>query len=169
MAISRRSLLTENRAVAMANLDQIFWPHVVKNGEDECWPWTGPIFKANGRGYLVVDGEVITSSRLSWIVHFGEPGELQVFVDCKTPNCVNSRHLHTDKCFFSTPARSLFQVRGEQHGMSKLSPTEVLLIRELLDEGHRQVSIAQLFGIRQTQVSNIKTGKHWKHLVSPPR
>lgn len=52
-------------------------------------------------------------------------------------------------------------VKGEDHGGSKLTESDVRRIRKLLDSDIPQKEIASLFGIKQQQVSKINTGKRW--------
>lgn len=53
---------------------------------------------------------------------------------------------------------------GEKNGNAKLSENCVRKIKEFLLSGKTQVSIAKKFGITQTTVSGIKTGRLWKHI-----
>lgn len=48
--------------------------------------------------------------------------------------------------------------------ISKLSKNDVIKIKKLLNEGKTQKTIAKMFNINQTTVSNIKVGKTWKNV-----
>lgn len=54
---------------------------------------------------------------------------------------------------------------GEGNSYHKLSNNDVLSIREHLSLGEKQTSIAKLFGVGGTTISNIKHGLVWKSLV----
>ncbi len=54
--------------------------------------------------------------------------------------------------------------KGEQHGMSKLTERDVLQIREMIKIGIPQVRIAEKFKVHNSNISDIKRGKLWKHL-----
>jgi hypothetical protein len=54
--------------------------------------------------------------------------------------------------------------KGERVCGSKLTASDVKRIRELLNEGFRQRQIAVMFRIDASAVSNIKTGRNWKHI-----
>lgn len=56
--------------------------------------------------------------------------------------------------------------KGESHMWSKLSLDGVLQIKRLLKEGRlSQPKIADMFGVQQSHVSAIKTGKAWAHVL----
>lgn len=54
--------------------------------------------------------------------------------------------------------------RGESDGNSKLTASQVRQIIAHCQAGQRQKDVAQLFGISQSQVSNIVRGASWSHL-----
>ena len=56
--------------------------------------------------------------------------------------------------------------RGERHGMTKLSNVQVANIKKSLKRGAlNQRQIAYFAGVSSNIVSNIKTGKTWKHIT----
>jgi hypothetical protein len=55
-------------------------------------------------------------------------------------------------------------LRGDRVGGSKLTEAAVLEIREALARGELQKVIAARFGVRDSQISRIKTGKRWAWL-----
>jgi hypothetical protein len=60
----------------------------------------------------------------------------------------------------------LIDQKGEKNTQAKLSNEEVLQIRDMLDAGLPQKEIAEIFNIRQSTVSRIKTGRRWTHLTT---
>lgn len=50
---------------------------------------------------------------------------------------------------------------GEAHPRAKLTAEDVAKIRRRLGEGERVTSLASEYGVHQTTVSNIKSGKRW--------
>lgn len=54
---------------------------------------------------------------------------------------------------------------GEKHGNAKLSEAKVALIREEYELGFTQCQLAERHGISQTHVSDLITGKAWRHSV----
>lgn len=55
--------------------------------------------------------------------------------------------------------------KGESHNLSKLKNADVLEIANLLKEGYKPVTVAKMFMVDRTTVSNIKHGKTWSHLT----
>jgi hypothetical protein len=55
-------------------------------------------------------------------------------------------------------------LRGEQIATSKLTATAVLEIRQALARGEQQQVIAARYGVRDSLISRIKTGKRWAWL-----
>lgn len=56
-------------------------------------------------------------------------------------------------------------LRGEQIGISKLTPEKVIEIRRLYASGrYSQQALADMFGVWQTVVSSIVLRKTWKHI-----
>lgn len=53
---------------------------------------------------------------------------------------------------------------GEEHPASKLSVGQILFIHNESNKGVRQKTLADMFGIDQKHVSNIKLKRTWKHL-----
>lgn len=53
---------------------------------------------------------------------------------------------------------------GELHGMSVLTADDVIEIRKSLAAKVPQSRIAKMFGISQSQVSHINTGRNWIHV-----
>lgn len=51
--------------------------------------------------------------------------------------------------------------RGKQPANTKLSPAKILEIRQLLEVGERQSAIAAQFGVEESGISSIKTGRLW--------
>lgn len=55
-------------------------------------------------------------------------------------------------------------IRGERHGMGKLTEADVIEIRKMVKSGTPQRDVGEMFGIKQSQVSRIVTGARWGHV-----
>lgn len=86
---------------------------------------------------------------------------------CDEPRCSNPHHI-----FPGTPrdnSQDAFRKRGawgsiragEDHGLAKLTWVAVRDIRDRLESGEKQRDIALVYGVSQTAVSNIATGRRW--------
>lgn len=56
------------------------------------------------------------------------------------------------------------QARGHKNGSSKLTETEVIDIRSKKKEGIKRQSLAKMFNVAPTTISDICNSKRWKHI-----
>lgn len=152
-------------------IEKRFWSKVDVRSDDECWLWTG--VKADfGYGHLKREVGFWKAHRLSWTLHYGPiPDGLCVCHKCDNPPCVNPKHL-----FLGTQADnsrdmwrkgrakvkggfSHINAKGEHNGRAKIKDCQVQEIRNLYKSGKSQQSIANLYGVGQTQISRIVRGE----------
>ena len=148
-------------------LKENFEARVEKITETGCWIWVGA---QNNQGYGVFRyrGKLHLSHRYSWILYKGEiTGGLQVLHQCDISSCCNPAHLFLGTQKYNMQdmnkkgRRVDNQAKGEQHNQAKLTEEQVRLIRDMPG---KQRSIAREFGVSQTTVWFIKSGKHWGHV-----
>lgn len=135
--------------------------------ENGCWIWQGARKNPGislGYGSVFFNGANMNAHRASWWVHYGPvPSGVHVCHKCDVALCVNPAHL-----FLGTQSDNMRDMwakkrhpKSKPGQSSKLSQSEVAKIRELLGQKTRQKIIAAQFGISQSTVSLISTGKHW--------
>jgi hypothetical protein len=145
---------------------QRFWESIKKGGPDDCWEWQKNK-KSTGYGTIRIHRKTWSSHRVSWIIHFGDPGDLLVCHKCDNRPCCNPNHL-----FLGTTADNTQDMMkkgrgknvGESHARAKLTEADVIEIRKRLANGERHKDIGDLYGVDSTTICNINTGKRWKHL-----
>jgi len=54
---------------------------------------------------------------------------------------------------------------GERNGNSKLTSEDVILVRQMAEEGHTQYRLAELFGVSQSQIWRIIHRVRWKYVA----
>lgn len=144
----------------------------VRVGEpDKCWLWTA---STDSSGY----GKIRSTGSRSWVgahrVALAIHEELDSLPDtrvmcchrCDNRLCVNPHHLYwgdhssnmddmVDRGRWSNGTQT-----GETHHLAILSDAQVVEIRSLLSQRVRQVDIAHRFGVTQSSISAINTGKN---------
>lgn len=138
-------------------LKKRFWSKVTKDNPHDCWLWTGCTDKRSGMGHIGIGDEGIVSvHRLSWLFHFGDPGELHVLHECdvhyaKGDNtyrrCVNPDHLslgtHTD---------NMQDMASKGRNRKVLSDEIISEILALHASGQGAYTLAQRFGVTPATV-----------------
>ena len=135
----------------------------IESGSDGCTLWSGGC-NSNGYGQIGFKSKVLLAHRVSWELYRGEiPDGKCVLHRCDNPLCVNPDHL-----FIGTQLDNMLDrteksraAKGEQHGRSKLTAIEILLIRAD-NRLHREIATA--YGVNRQSISAIKSRKKWRHL-----
>lgn len=127
---------------------------------DSCWLWIGA---KNRRGYgkMCFEGNLhATTHRVSYQIFKGPITE-DMFVchSCDNPSCVNPDHL-----WLGTPQDNKTDQLEKGRGGFKLKSKDVLEIRRLHATSIRSVTIARLFDVSQSAISNIINRRVWKHI-----
>lgn len=157
-----------------------------------CWLWLGA--KSSGKyGTMSHAGKNQRAHRLAWAAFRGSiPHGSCVCHHCDNPGCINPDHLflgtfadnnadrrkkHRD-AWFNAPeeraaclqkARNIVRdrnlyARGENQGHARLTTTKVRAIREMSKLGRTQREIAAIFGVAQTTVQAVLSGRSWAHV-----
>lgn len=163
-----------------------FWSRVEKGGEEECWPFQGPVDK-DGYGWCMAAGER-KAHRVAWVLTRSPiPEKTSVLHSCDNPGCCNPAHLclgtHEDNmrdraerdrsklCGAKGEKNGMRKhpglSRGSRNGLAKLTEADVLRIREKRAEGGTVYELAEEFKLSHPTVSNICTRKTWKHVGGP--
>lgn len=146
---------------------------------DECVyvPWLR--IHQHGRqpdyGRLMVGRKRITAHRWVYIQIVGPvPDDWEVCHFCDNPPCVRPSHLWAGTtsqnaldAFAKGRRKAGPGMRGENHGMAKLSDVEVGQIRVLLVKGSNRRLLAQAFGVSKSQIGRIARGEARRDSLKP--
>jgi len=173
LAFARDNRATANtRRPAMTDLSrwQSLWANIDVREPNECWMWRNP----HKRGYVRIrwgDGPMQAAHRLAYEAAYGiAPGPLLVCHHCDNPGCCNPAHLFlgTQDDNLKDMASKGRSTHGEKQPNAKLTPGAVRLMRAMWCTGeYAQRVLSGIFGIAQSHVSDIVTGKKWRRISSP--
>ena len=145
-----------------------FWAFIRR--EADCWIWSGCI---DSHGYGCYGKRKIGAHRLMWQLMRGPiPENLCVCHICDNPRCVNPDHLWLGTRSENTKdrhykGRSKGPIGEAQHD-AKLNYGIAEEIRAITSTHNAtQREIAARFGVGQTTISNVVTGKRWKIEAKP--
>lgn len=145
-----------------------FWAKVDKRSDACCWEWQAST-TADGYGKFW-SGERLEAAH-RWLYeqsHGRLPSGLLVCHTCDNRRCVNPGHLFVGTAAdnsrdMANKGRSL---RGERHRGVKLTDDQVVAMRQMWATGrYTQHEMAEAFGTKKANVSQIVRGKKWKHLL----
>lgn len=146
-----------------------FLSKISRQGETECWEWTG--CKRGGYGRFRVGGrkgKLYVATRLMWrLVHGTDPIGQLILHTCDNPGCCNPRHLFIGSDFDNNQDKEA-KKRGNhplgiENGLAKLTDNQVREIYQSIDSGR---NLAKQYGVSDVAISCIKTGKTWQHVTS---
>lgn len=139
-----------------------FRSHVDIRSAEECWPWKRA--RSNGYGRFSVGGRrgrLAIASRVAYEIHNGSLAlGLEVLHSCDNPPCCNPAHLKA-----GTQSQNLAEmVQRGRSPKQKLTARQIRAIRSARTGGARVIDLAAKYGVTPSNVSQITTGRTWKHL-----
>lgn len=163
----RRACYNASKPYTPEQRASAFWAKVDKTaGADACWPWVGAI-TTHGYGCVQTgNGRVLGSHKIAYVLSNGPvPDGQQVCHICDNRLCCNPKHF-----FLGTKldnARDAVakdrHARGERNSHAKLTEDQVQEIRALRGSV-TQRELAARYGVDQSTIGSLMTGRSWKHL-----
>lgn len=134
-----------------------------------CREWTGSKNSRFGHGqWRNEDGEVELTHRAAWRMFVGPiPEGMHVLHKCDNPPCVNIKHLflgtHGDnmKDMWAKGRAHPGILKGEKHGMSKLTAE---IVREIRSSSETGKALAERFGLTPTTICDVRKRRTWNHV-----
>lgn len=142
--------------------EQRFWSKV-STGHG-CWLWLGARHNRKGYGSFRVGGRCWLAHRVAYLFGVGPiPLGSHVLHTCDNPSCVRPGHLYLGSNVENVADRVTRgrSARGSANGRSKVTPDQVVQIRE--DSRSSRV-LAEEMGLSKTTILNIRSGKTWGHV-----
>ena len=141
-----------------------FWDYVRKTRG--CWYWTGAR-ASNGYGNVRRNGRNTTAHRFAYEEQHGPVPEGQELLHwCDNKLCVRVHPDHVQPGTHMANVRDCVSkgrhANGERHGNAKLSEADVERVREAYLSGTRQRDLAAVWGVNQSAISKIVSGKLWR-------
>ena len=144
-----------------------FWSKSGRQGQNECWNWTGAIVRGYGR-FRTSKHTVDIAPRVAYALYYGTPPDERVVCHrCDNPRCVNPHHL-----FLGSQRENLRDMRmkgrdatqdmrGEGNPSARLNWEDVDKIRGRIAEGETNRSIARDYPVSDAMISRIRKNKAW--------
>ena len=129
--------------------------------ENGCMMWLGCSTRKNvGYGVLVdANGQQVKAHRHSYTINFGEiPNGMCVLHKCDNSMCVAPNHL-----FLGTQRDNMRDALLKcRLKISRLTFVDVKKIRELLENGAKNIDLASKFSVSKRTISSIKNNHTWR-------
>lgn len=138
--------------------------------ENGCFVCTS--HKPNKDGYrqLKIEGKTQLMHRVIYTETFGTiPDGYVVRHKCDNPHCINPEHLETGTVADNNRDRDergrRVIAKGELHGHSKLTATQVYEIYKRVNNGDTLLALAKEYGVEKSTIFKIKHRITWRHLA----
>ena len=158
-----------------------FWEKVNKNGPvpahcpelGQCWEW---VASKDDKGYgkfQFATYKNLKAHRVAWFIETGTWPKPNGLHRCNNRACVRFSHLYegtqAQNVLDMVQAGHAGQSLGSINGNSVLNPLSVQALKNdlKLTGGRHQREIAAKYGVSQTTVWQIHSGRTWKHLDEP--
>ena len=152
------------------SLEDKFWYFVDVKGEDDCWEWTGTLYRQGYGRFYHRDTVEVKSHRVSFLINFGEiPLDSLIYHKCNNRKCVNPKHIYAGSITSNMEDLSSSGVlKGEKNSQAKLTEELVIKIREEYFHTFENTrSLAKRYNVSQPLISKIVRGISWSHVEGP--
>jgi len=146
------------------------YPVTYEINENGCHICTSHSLSGNGYPQIMVNRKNIKVMKYLWIQKFGEyESGLYLLHSCDDRRCINLEHIRLGTQrenvldMFARGRAKRNTARGSKNYQAKLTEEDVAKIRTM--SGMPNIRIAEMYGVTNAQISNIKLRKQWKHVA----
>lgn len=147
--------------------EQRFWSRAGLTADiDRCWNWQASL-RSNGYGQVTIQGKYAYAHRAAWFYTHGIWPTMLLLHSCDNRKCVNPNHLRegTQQDNINDAKDRGRLAQGEANGSSKLTTTNVMVIREQFANGKSTPKeLGSRFAVTSQSIRNIINRKTWKHV-----
>jgi len=136
---------------------EILYAQTTLNERTDCLEWQAAI-GSHGYGSTYHNGELYLAHRLAYELAHHVKLNSDDFI-CHT--CDNKKCINVDHLFLGDAMANVEDMRSKGRQHAKLTEDEVRKIKTLLANGVSQRRIARRFGVNQSAIGHISTGKNW--------
>lgn len=142
---------------------------IISDTHSDCQEFIGALDK-DGYGIERFEGKQSRAHRNAFRRKVGEiPDGMLVCHSCDNPCCINPDHLFLgtvqDNMSDKVSKNRQHKPKGDLNGMSKLTESNVRIIKSLLREGrYSHTEIAGIFDCYRQAITLINTGDRWGHV-----
>lgn len=124
-----------------------------------CWRWTKSLM-SGGYGQAMVNSQHTLAHRAAFHIANGYWPNVARH-KCDNRWCANPDHIEDGTMGDNNRDQAVRgnAHRGQDHERAKLTDAQVKVIKRALSLGFRNVDLARRYGVDQSTISNIKTGK----------
>jgi len=132
-----------------------FWKYVDKT--DNCWIWKASL-NTYGYGCFWWNKKQHQAHRASWYIKHGNHSDKLLLHSCDNPACVNPEHIRegTQADNMKDKVIRRRQVKGQNHGQSRLTEGQVLAILKKYSEGVSTRTLGKQYGVSKTAIIYIQ-------------
>lgn len=154
-----------------------FWIKVDIKNKNDYWPWLGALSGKNTRnncrvrGSFSIQGKNYVSSRLSYILCIGDPGEYMVCHTCDNGLCCNPNHFflgtNDDNQKDMHNKNRHIALKGLESPRAKLTRKQITKICKLHKKGVKATELAIKFGVGKSTIHYLLSGTTYKNVERP--
>jgi hypothetical protein len=128
---------------------------------EECWPWTGAMYRKTPRVEDTERRRPVDAARQYWIEVNGPLSQKQrIGRACDNDSCMNPAHMQIDAKGSHGGAP-----KGEKHARAHLKALDIPEIRRRVAARETYQAIAEDYAVTTGAISSIVKGRSWKHVV----